>query len=146
MTERLLLIPPDQVRGVWPKVRAPIVALQEACDEAWLPEDVFNELIAGTAFIWALADLSAFLVIQLPEGPEGRDLHAWICYNSSGEPPIAYWDQLLWIARQCDCKRITFENDRSGFQRHIPGLRVRYLYSAQVPGGDDGRQEPKADE
>lgn len=146
MTEPLRLVPPAAVRAVWPTIREHVVAMQAACREAWLPEDVFNDLVSARAFLWALADLSGFLVVQIPVGPEGRTLHCWLCYNRSGEPPIAYWDDLLTIARESECSAITFENDRPGFQRAIPGLRVRYLYRAEVPGGDDGRQVQQDDQ
>lgn len=142
MTEPLRLVPPPSIRAVWPAIREHVMALQAACREPWLPEDVFNDLATAKAFLWALPDLSGFLVVQVLDEPHGRDLHCWICYNRSGEPPIAYWDQLLDIARDNGCASVSFENDRPGFQRAIPGLRVRYSYRAEVgPGGDDGQQE-----
>lgn len=97
-----------------------------------MAEDVFLELVAARAFLWSTPDLAGFLILQVAEHPEGRALHCWICANATDEPPLAYWDQLQEIARTNACSRITFENDRRGFQRHIPGLRVRYLYSADV--------------
>ncbi|HEV2078707.1 MAG TPA: hypothetical protein VGR19_02255 [Allosphingosinicella sp.] len=132
MTEALTMILPEDVRDVWPTVRGRIAAIQEACDEPWLPEDVFNELVNAQAFLWGTEDLKGFLILQVPPQPYGRELHCWICCNETGEPPLAYWEQLLGIARDNQCVRITFETDRKGFQRAIPGLRHRHFYSAEV--------------
>jgi hypothetical protein len=141
VTAPLLFVPPEALWEVWPKVCQHIVDIHDACDEPWGIDEMFGELVAGKSFLWAVADLSGFLVVQMLEGKHERVLHCWICYNRSGEPPIAYWPDLQRIAREHGCSRITFENDRPGFQRHIPGLRMRYLYSAAVPGEDDGREE-----
>lgn len=130
--EQLTLTPPDGVRRVWPQIRDRIDAVRIACSEQWFTEDVFNALVGAQAFLWGTDDLSGFLIVQLPEQPFGRELHCWIVCNGTDEPPLAYWEQLREMAAECGCCRITFENDRKGFQRAIPGLRVRYLYSAEV--------------
>jgi hypothetical protein len=132
MTDILTMTPPADIREVWPTLRDRVAQIQLECDEPWLPEDVFNQLMGGQAFLWGTEGLEGFLVLQLAEQPYGRELHCWICCNGTGEPPIAYWPQLLGIAADHHCVRITFENDRRGFQRAIPGLRVRYRYSAEV--------------
>lgn len=123
---------PDDVRDRWPSVRDRIASIGEECGERWMAEDVFYQLMTGSAYLWGTDDLSGFMILQVGAQPYGRELHCWICSNQSGEPPIAYWDQLLEIAREQQCVRVTFENDRPGFQRHIPGLRLRYAYSADV--------------
>jgi hypothetical protein len=132
MTDRLTMVLPQDARAAWPHVRDQIAEIARACGERWIAEDVFFQLGAGGAYLWTLDDFSGFLVIQIVVEPYGRELHCWICYNKSGEPPIAYWDQLLEIAREQNCVAITFENDRKGFQRAIPGLQVRYLYRAEL--------------
>ncbi len=127
--EKLQMTVPGAIRKEWHKIRDRVEAMRVACKELWLTEDVFNELVAAKAFLWGTDDdYSGFLILQLPVREHGRDLHCWLCYNRSGEPPIAYWDELVEIAAANECVSITFENDRPGFQRHIPGLTVRYLY------------------
>jgi hypothetical protein len=132
VTDILQMTLPPHVRDVWPLVRDRVAAMAAACDEAWMPEDVFQQLVVGDAYLWGTPDLSGFLVLQIATQPYGRELHCWLCFNDTGEPPIAYWDQLLEIARDNRCVAVTFENDRQGFQRAIPGLRVRYMYRAAV--------------
>lgn len=140
MTDILTMTPPNRVREVWPMIRDRLHRVSTECDEPWMAEDVFGQLVTGNAFLWATQDFAGFLILQLAPQPYGRELHCWICCNATDEPPLAYWSQLQSIAADHKCCRITFENDRRGFQRAIPGLRVRYLYSAEV-GGDDGRQQ-----
>lgn len=132
MSDELTMVPPPQVREAWPMVRDRIAAIAAACNEPWIAEDVFQQLVTAQAFLWGTFDLAGFLVLQVAQQPYGNELHCWICSNSTDEPPVAYWGQLQDIARNNACVRITFENDRRGFQRHIPGLRVRYRYSADV--------------
>lgn len=132
MTDQLTMTLTPNVRDVWPVIRDRIADVAVACDEKWIAEDVFFQLSTGNAYLWGTDDLSGFLILQVVVQPYGRELHCWICCNQSGEPPIAYWDQLLEIAREASCIAVTFENDRKGFQRAIPGLRCRYHYRADV--------------
>ncbi len=132
MTERLTMILPPDVRASWPLVRDRIAQMQVDCDEPWLPEDVFNELVNARAFLWGTEGLEGFGVMQVSPQAYGNDLHVWLCYNATSDGVAAYYEQLLEIARANDCCRITFENDRPGFKRVIPALRMRYLYSVKV--------------
>lgn len=132
MTDQLTMTLPQDVRRVWHNVRDQIASIADACSERWMAEDVFLMLATENAYLWATDDFTGFLIVQILVQPYGKELHCWICYNHSGEPPIAYWDQLLEIAREQQCCAVTFENDRKGFQRAIPGLRVRYSYRAEV--------------
>ena len=132
MTDRLTMTLPDDVRETWPLVRDRVAAIAAHCGELWMAEDVFLQLMAGNAYLWGTSDVAGFLVLQVAAQPYGRELHCWLCFNETGEPPIAYWNQLLDIAREQNCVAVTFENDRQGFQRAIPGLRCRYMYRAAV--------------
>lgn len=123
---------PEHVREAWPLVRDRIAAIARDCGEPWMPEDVFVQLMAANAYLWGTPDLSGFLILQVSAQPYGRELHCWIVSNQTGEPPSAYWDQLLEIAREQNCVAVTFENDRPGFQRAIPGLRRRFMWRATV--------------
>lgn len=123
---------PAHVREVWPLVRDRIASIAAECAEPWIAEDVFFQLQAGGAYLWSTDEHKGFLVLQVVIEPHGRELHCWICYNDTGEPLIAYWEQLLDIAREQECTAITFENDRPGFMRAIPGLRRRFMWRATV--------------
>ena len=132
MTQQLTMTLPPNVRAAWPVIRERVARMHAACGEPWLPEDVFNELVNARAFLWGTEDLEGFLVLQVVPQSYANELHCWLCYNATTEGVGAYWEQLQAIARENECSRITFENDRKGFERAIPELRLRYLYSATV--------------
>lgn len=125
---KLVFFPPEQLWEAWPKIVDRLSAIAESCGERWTAKDVFDALQQPSAFLWGTEDLAGFIIVELPVLPHGRELHCWIVANGSDAPPAAYWPQLLEMAAEHDCCRITFENDRAGFQRHIPGLRLRYKY------------------
>lgn len=125
---QLFLQAPEALRSWWPQVRQRIVDIAAACEEPWSAEDVYDALREKTAFLWGTHDLSGFIVIELPVQPHGRELHCWIVANGTDTPPSGFWQQIVRMGTECGCCRITFENDRAGFQRHIPGLRLRYKY------------------
>lgn len=133
----LRMYAPQELRDYWPKVRQRIADIAAACGERWTAEDVYEELRLNErggagAFLWGTDDLSGFIVMQIIYEAHGRELGCWIVSNASGASPKDYFPQLVQIGHENECCRIVFENDRAGFQRHIPGLRMRFKYSFEL--------------
>lgn len=135
MTDVPFLMPmtAQQARDAWPSIKDRVAALSAAHGEAWMGEDVFHQLQCGNSHLWALDDLSGFVVLQVFVTSYERVLHVWICCNNSGNRMADYFDQIKGIAAENDCQRVTFESSRR-YERALPGLKVRYLYSAEIGG------------
>lgn len=135
MNEAPLLRPvePLELRHAWAAIRDRVQALSDRFNEPWIAEDVFHELLTNNAHLWALEDLSGFLVLRLFATGYERALHVWICCNDSEPNIAAYLDQLKGIAEANDCSRVTFESPRR-YHRALPGVRATFAYSIDVGG------------
>lgn len=133
-TPLLRPVEPEALRHTWAAIRDRVAAISDEFNEPWLADDVFHELLTKNANLWALDDLSGFLVLRLFATQYERQLHVWLCWNGSEPTIAAYLEQLKGIAAANDCDRLTFESPRK-YHRALPGLRVRYAYSIEVEGG-----------
>lgn len=122
---------PAQLRPVWREIRERIARLADKLEQPWAPEDVFHEILVGNAHLWALSDLSGFVVLRLFATDYERVLHVWICCNSSGHKIADYLEQIKGIAAANDCQRVTFESPRR-YHRALPGVKATYSYSIDV--------------
>ena len=98
-----------------------------------MQEDVFHEIMCRNAHLWALDDLSGFVVLHVHVSAYEKSLHVWICCNDSGNRIAQYFDQIKGIAAENECQRVTFDSPRR-YERALPGLKVRYTYSAEIGG------------
>jgi hypothetical protein len=133
MSAELHLVSPAELRHVWAQVRDRVAALADKHNQPWIADDVFHELLVGNSHMWALDDLSGFLVLRVFATLYERTCHAWICCNASSDRIADYLEQLKGIAEDNDCTRITWESDRK-YHRALPGVRVSYAYSIDVGG------------
>lgn len=130
----LILVPAEDFRATWRSIRPRLEELAIDHEETWIAEDVFHEILTGNASLWATADLDGFVVLQVLTTPHSRDLHVWIASNETLAKAPDFWQQLRDIGSKAECRRITFESPRRGFQRTMPHLRVRYLYLDDLVG------------
>jgi hypothetical protein len=138
MSATLQFVPTDQVRAVWPSIRAAVEEVH-ALDPhgGWIPEDVYFELVRGGTYLWTTEGNRGFFVTQVVENPYSRKLHVWIAHNADGDWAPEFFEQLKDIAAANNCGSITFVSDRTGWKRAIPGVRATTLYSFNL-GERDG--------
>lgn len=129
--DMLFIIGQDDLRAVWPLVRDRIEKLRESGNEPWLAEDVYHELVIGASHLWITPDAGGFVVVSIMVAPYARDLHVWIACNDTIARAAEYWLQLRDIGRAHSCTRLIFESPRR-WQRAVPGLTTRFLYSEQI--------------
>ena len=127
----LFPVAPDQLRASWKEIRDRIDKLSIDLVQPWMPEDVYHEILTGNAHLWALADLSGFVVLRLFASNYERVLHVWICCNASSHRMVDYLEQIKGIAEANDCARVTFESPRR-YHRALPGVKATYSYSIDV--------------
>jgi hypothetical protein len=137
-------IPVKAVRTVWPLIRSRLENLQTRFNETWVPEDIFHEILSGNAYLWTTPLAVGFVVLQIHSSPYERDLHVWIACNSTQAHAGEFMPQLVEIAADHQCNRVTWESGRKGWDRAVPSASVRYLYSVPV-GGQDGQHEKNHD-
>lgn len=128
----LVRVTPAELGAVWPKIRDRIEAVRARRREAWLAEHVFHEIMAGGAYLWTTPDLRGFVVLQVLAAPYARDLHVWIAWNDTEARAGDYLDQLKALAADNGCQEITFESERNGWLKALPGVRLRQRFSVAV--------------
>ena len=127
-----MFVPPERLREYWPDVRPALERMIAEHDELWLPEDVYADIMAGGANLFTTTDVRGFVVTQFLKTPYSRTLHVWIAHNEGHGRAAGFFEQIKDIARANDCQEVTFESDRAGFRRAIPGIRQRLLYSFRL--------------
>lgn len=130
--DTLYPVAPDDLRGVWPDIRAAVQGIADKCEENWLPEDVFHELITGNASLWATPDRTGFAVLRLFSTAYSRDLFIWVA--AIGDRPEGcahYMPQFLEIARDNGCKRVTWESPRP-YEKLFKHARTTTQYALDV--------------
>lgn len=130
--EPLEQIPITAIRAVWPLLRDRILALSEGW--AWTVEDVFLAVISGDAFLWTTQWGEGFVILQVHAAPYESDLHVWIACNDTIARAGEYMPQLIEIARENGCQRVTFDSHRRGWERELPGAEVTFQYAVKVEG------------
>lgn len=126
-------VPTERVRAVWPDIRDAVADVHRLDpDGGWIPEDVFFELARGGTYLWTTEGNRGFIVAQVLVNPYSRKLHVWIAHNADGDWTPEFFEQLKDIAASNDCQSITFNSDRTGWTRALPGLRATTHYSFEL--------------
>lgn len=128
---RLLLVPSENLREVWPALRERIAALGTRTSEPWLVEDVFADIVAGNSHLWVTHDLAGFVVLTVWSAAYARDLHVWLGDNETEATAAEFVPQIREIARSLNCGRVMWESPRR-WERALPGVDVRHLYTFQA--------------
>ena len=121
-------------RAFWPAVRADLETIRARYDERWLPDDVWHEIMVGNAYLWAAGGAEApeaWVIVQVMARPYDRSLHIWSAAEHTTARVADYWPQILAMAADAGCSHVTIETPRR-WERALPGLSVRYLYSCEV--------------
>lgn len=129
MTAPLLIhVGPSDLRRIWPMIRERVAGIAVATGEPWIAEDVYAEIAAGTAWLWATDDLGCFIVIQIGVATYSRDLVVWVASEETDARAADFLPQVQVMARECGCTRVVFNSPRR-WDRALPGLTVRHQYS-----------------
>lgn len=127
-------IPLDRLRSIWPSLRQPIDAIAARLGEKFIADDVFGEIVAGRAMLWAADGVTAFVVLTVNVTAWSRTLNVWLAHNDSDDHVAAFVPQVRTIAREFNCTSIEFTSDRE-FRRVWPDARVQQVYFVENAGG-----------
>lgn len=132
--ETLLPVAPDRLRAVWDDIREDVQAIADKCDEPWIAEDVFHEVLVGNAHLWVSPDMTGFVVLRLFATSYSRTLFVWLAHKDREEPAAHYLPQLVEIARSNECTQVSWESPRP-WDKILPEAKRGYTFAVDV-GGD----------
>ena len=111
------------VREAWPFVRKGLDSMLEKHQDRWLPEDVYFELMAGTAFLYIINhedEELGFMVVKKFVDFDGLALFVWIIHAENGSmKENDRWKDVMAeldaLAKNVGAKRIRHYSPRGGF-------------------------------
>lgn len=133
---QILLIPPADLRRVWPTVREGL-ALMPA--EDWIPEDVYHLIKTGDSALYMghgdAGYLGFFVLRRLVGEFDGSvSLHCWLAYNAGdADVFMAAESMVRQIAQQAGASRITFGSPRKGWGKRYPLVTATYSVPLENP-------------
>lgn len=128
---QLTYIPPEQLRAVWPRVRAGLEVIQTKSPEGWWAEDVYHALLCSKAQLF-LAGPTAWVIsaIDQDEWTKAPVLHLWAAHSDGEDVVEAAMDQLRQIARASGCTSIRFGSGRKGWAKRYRIHSITYEVDA----------------
>jgi len=116
-----IFVQPKELHEYWPTIRP---GLEKVCKfgDAWIPEDVYTCIKAGTAhlhLIYEGEDLLGFVVTMPVHDYKGISLHVWAIHSFGQNQSThdAMHLQLDEWAQKMEAHRITFHSPRKGWER-----------------------------
>lgn len=131
----MVIIPPHQIRQVWPAIAVPIRDIEQRCPESWIAEDVYCELREGRSWLLLSDDnLTGCVFSQRQCHWSGKPfIWVWCGWNHADKSRLSLaWELLQTIAKQGDATRIEFSSARKGMARlagqfgFVEGLKEFY--------------------
>lgn len=130
----LRFVPPQELRALWPWVRVGLEQIKTKCGEPWIPEEIYCQIQAKTAFLYVF-DKTGFAVFQKHFDGDGPVLFIWLLWCKSGlglpieQQLYAAIDQL---ATKEGCKRIRMHSPRKGWAQRGFFVPVSTIYEREM--------------
>lgn len=112
---------PLDARRDWGWIRNGLLEIIGRCKERYLPEDVWQAVMAGSAFVWRVEtahDEIGFLILRKDQDPDGPALFVWCCWCEPGslaKHGADLMERLKEVGHRIGAKRIRFESSRKGW-------------------------------
>lgn len=126
------------IREHWNWVRPGLVEVARENDAAWLPEDIYSSVQAGTAsLLLAEGDTAGFLVAQVYTEALGGPKVFYIiaAFHPAGNAQQLYGEAVDETARELGCDVIEFGSLRRGFERQGGWEIDRIVYRRRLNYG-----------
>jgi hypothetical protein len=130
----LVIYPQDEARPFWPEVRKDLEAIAARWPDGWMPDDVWAEILAKSAYLWVAGEpgnIEGWCILQIAVTSYSRSLHIWNAAEHTVASCADYWPQIMAIAVKERCTEITIATPRR-YDRILPDAQVRYLYKFAV--------------
>jgi hypothetical protein len=114
---------PSDLRHCWWWVRMGLEKVRSKGHSEWLAEDIYCDCYEQRSMLWTLPDHKGFIVLQ----PNGDAMHIWAAWLDSNKPDdLAFGLEFAkGIAKQSNCKKVTFSSMRSGWEIRAKQLGFR---------------------
>lgn len=126
------------IREHWSWVRPGLAEIARENDAAWLPEDIYASIRAGSAsLLLAEGDTSGFLVAKVyTEAYEGAKVFYIIaCFHPAENAQQLYGKAVDAMAEELGCAFVEFDSRRKGFERQGGWEIDRIVYRRRLNYG-----------
>ena len=118
--QELVVIKPQEIRMAWEWVRPKLEDVIKKSHEYFLPEDIYNAVLAGNAVLCAMGDKEGILVVERLEQWGYPVMNCWVCHHDSEHYTVAnYWDSIVDLAKTLKVKAITMHGPRA-YHKVVP--------------------------
>ena len=110
-----------EVRQDWTFIRNGLLEVIGRCKERYLPEDVWQAVMAANAYIWRIEtahDEIGFLVLRRDYDADGPVLFIWCCWCKPGslvKHSSDLMERLKEVGHRIGAKRLRFESTRKAW-------------------------------
>jgi hypothetical protein len=123
---------------MWGWIREGLMRIQRKTSPDWIPEDVWTDLMAGTAVCRVyrddIGDDIGFVILQRMDYKHGSSLFVWCMAGDLVGVKNNILTDLEAVARSVGAKTIMAKSPRKGYARI--GFKVKEIvYEREVPNG-----------
>ena len=118
-------VPVESLRTAWPVIRPLLEKLAKDTQQSWIAEDVYREVIQGTARLFLVDGGVLVTIPKVEEFTNAQVLHVW-CGIGDGHDYESSLEALKEHAREFGFSKITFESNREGWKKRFPMESIRY--------------------
>lgn len=118
-------VPIESLRNIWHMVRPLLDKLCKDTNQDWIPEDIYREVIQGTARLFLVEGGVLVTIPKIEEFTNAKVLHVW-CGIGEGHDYEPRLEELKEHAREFGFQKITFESNREGWKKRFPIESIRY--------------------
>mgnify|MGYP003135430441 FL=1 len=115
-------IQPKDIKSVWGFVKPNLYTILEKSPENWIPEDIYAAIVTGQAILCistSKTEPNGFVVGRIIDIDT---LHIWVGYANTMLREQEQWKLIEQIAKEQNCKRISFETWRKGWSKKAEKL------------------------
>ena len=124
-------IQPKDIKSVWGFVKPNLYTILEKSPENWIPEDIYAAIVTGQAILCistSKTEPNGFVVGRIIDRQVNTiekdidTLHIWVGYANTMLREQEQWKLIEQIAKEQNCKRISFETWRKGWSKKAEKL------------------------
>jgi hypothetical protein len=121
------------IKEVWSFVKPKLEEIKARCRTDWEPQDIYDDCLTGTAFLYGVDEDRSFVVTVPRINPfTGKaELFIWAAWGD-GVTQGKHMDKLYEIANGIGADCLTMASPRRGYER--TGWKVKeVVYAREVP-------------
>jgi hypothetical protein len=128
------MTPVEDIDGCWFWILKGLNKVIERANADWTPADVYLALKAKQAFLYALGQDDAFIVIKVMQDQRGPFLFVWALYGSFAHIRHEVMRDLRRLALSVGARSLRMESPR-GWHKWDLGWRIKsVIYEADIWG------------